>query len=118
MTLSETQAEFAQDIAFLIQHINAYEGGIYYCTFGDAYRDPRSHGKMGDKGVYGRPYSAHKQRLAVDLNLYKNGVWQRSTKAHEPFGKYWEALNENNVWGGLFSSPDGNHYSRRHGGIS
>jgi len=66
--------------------------------------------------VYGRPYSAHKQRLAVDLNLYKNGAYQKTTMAHKPFGEYWCALHPDNVWGGDFN--DGNHYSRRHGGIA
>jgi hypothetical protein len=113
MRLGDSQREFSFHIACLIQHI--YASG-YECTFGDAYRNPQSHGKMGDKGPYGRPYSAHKQRLAVDLNLFKDGIWLRSTKAHEPFGEYWVALHPENVWGGDFN--DGNHYSRRHGGIA
>ena len=113
MTLSKAQRKFAFHLSCLIQHI--YASG-YECTFGDAYRDPRVHGQMGDQGAYGRPYSAHKQRLAVDLNLFKDGIWLRSTKAHEPFGAYWIALDSDNVWGGDFN--DGNHYSRRHGGIA
>ena len=116
MRLSDTQREFAFQIACLIKHINTFDGHRYSCTFGDAYRDPRSHGKQGDKGVYGRPNSAHKQRLAVDLNLYKDDQYQTTTAAHRPFGEYWEALHPDNVWGGNFT--DGNHYSRRWGGIA
>jgi hypothetical protein len=118
MRLGDAQREFAWHVSCLIQHIWAYDGGIYTCTLGDAYRDPRAFGKMGEQGPYGRPMSAHKQRLAIDLNLYKDFQYQTTTKAHEPFGQYWEALHPDNVWGGGFRSPDGNHYARRYGGIA
>ena len=78
----------------------------YEVTFGDAYRDPRVHGKMGEKVGYGHSKSKHKQRLAIDLNLFKNGRYLPSTKAHEPLGEYWESIG--GVWGGRFD--DGNHY--------
>ena len=115
MTLGSTQREFTRNIGYLIEHI--YASG-YECTFGDAYRDPRSHMGMGFKGPYGRANSAHKQRLAVDLNLFFKGRYLRHTKAHAPFGDYWKALHPDHVWGGDFKSNDSNHYSRRYGGIS
>lgn len=115
MTLGETQREFSRHISYLIQHI--YAAG-YECTLGDAFRDPRSHGEMGERGVYGRSNSAHKQRLALDINLFKDGEYLRSTKAHEQFGEYWKGLSVDNRWGGDFSKPDGNHYSRKYGGIA
>lgn len=115
MTLSATQQEFALDVAYLIQHI--YAAG-YAVTFGDAFRDPRSHGKMGKQKAYGRARSAHKQRLAIDLNLFKDGQYLGDTESHRPFGEYWLALHETNRWGGDFTKPDGNHYSRRYGGIA
>ena len=113
MKLSDTQIQFARHIAELIQYIE--EKG-YGCTFGDAYRSPRAFGGMGEKGPYGRDKSAHKQRLAVDLNLFKDGIYLSSTKAHEPFGEFWKGLHPDNVWGGDFD--DGNHYSRKYGGIA
>ncbi len=113
MTLGQTQREFARQVGFLIRHI--YAQG-YEVTFGDAYRDPRAFGQMGKEGPYGRAASAHKQRLAVDLNLFKDNVYLAETHYHQPFGEYWEALNDHNVWGGRFQ--DGNHYSRRYNGIA
>jgi len=92
-------------VAHLIQH--AYLLG-YEVTLGDAYRDPRSHGAMGESGPYGARKSKHKQRLAIDLNLFRNGRYLTSTAAHEPLGEFWETLG--GTWGGRFSSPDGNHY--------
>jgi len=116
MRLSDAQQDFALDIANLIQYINQYDNHKYSCTFGDAYRDPRSHGKMGEKGAYGRTWSAHKQRCAVDLNLFKDDQYQTTTKAFEPFGAYWLTLHPDNRWGGDWM--DGNHFSRKHGGIA
>ena len=105
MSLGDAQKEFALHIAYLIQHI--YAAG-YECTFGDAYRSPRAFGGMGEEGPYGRKTSAHKQRLAVDLNLFKDGEYLDQTEDHRPIGEYWEGLHNQNVWGGRFD--DGNHY--------
>ena len=113
MSLSGTQMEFALDVAELINYIN--DKG-YGCTFGDAYRSPRAFGGMGEKGPYGRAKSAHKQRLAVDLNLFKDGHYLSSTQAHAPFGEFWCGLHPDNKWGGDWN--DGNHYSRKYGGIA
>lgn len=112
-TLGEVQREFTRDVADLIDFI--YDSG-YEATLGDAYRSPKSHGAMGEKGPYGRATSAHKQRLAIDLNLFKDGKYLSSTKDHQPIGEFWESLRQNNVWGGRFD--DGNHYSRRYNGIA
>ena len=124
MRLGEAQRLFARRLPRLIDYIN--DNG-YECTLGDAYRDPRSHGKMGHTKVYGQPKSAHKQRLAIDLNLYLDGVYLKTTEAHRPFGEYWISLDpENHEWGGDWNADgrvdpndkDGNHYSFRYGGIA
>jgi len=115
MSLGNAQREFTRDIARLIVH--AYAIGLEL-TFGDAYRSPKSHGGMGEPGPYGRPTSAHKQRLAVDLNLFKNGEYLTSTEDYWPLGDYWKSLHPDNKWGGEFPSPDGNHFSRKYGGIA
>ena len=114
MKLGEAQRLFARRLPRLIDYIN--DAG-YECTLGDAYRDPRSHGEMGSKIAYGRRHSAHKQRLAIDLNLFLDGEYLSTTEAHRPFGEYWVSLDpDNHVWGGEFN--DGNHYSYRYGEIA
>ena len=113
MKLSQAQRDFAYDIGCLIGW--AYENG-YELTFGDAYRSPRAFGAQGERKAYGRAFSAHKNRLAVDFNLFIDGEYQDTTEAHRPLGEYWESLNPDNVWGGRFD--DGNHYSRRWNGIA
>jgi len=51
--------------------------------------------------------SYHYLRLAVDLNLFKDGVFLDKTEDHEELGIFWESLG--GTWGGRFD--DGNHYS-------
>lgn len=125
MSLGSTQREFSLQVAELIDFI--YKSG-YECTLGDAYRDPRVFGEMGTKNsitsevnsypAYGRSKSAHKQRLAIDLNLFKDGLYLRHTEAHRPFGEFWKSIRPENRWGGDFTPKDGNHYSRKYYGIA
>ncbi len=105
MTLRQRQSLHARRVAMLILHAEMLG---YEVTFGDAYRDPRVHGKVGQKKSYSASRSKHKTRLAVDLNLFKNGRYLSSTKSHTPLGEYWEGLG--GTWGGRFKRADGNHY--------
>jgi len=104
VTLGQKQRKFVRMVADLI--VWAYDNG-YELTFGDAYRDPRLHGQMGWKVGYGAASSCHKIRLAVDFNLFKDGVFLDSTEAHTPLGEQWEKMG--GTWGGRFK--DANHYS-------
>ncbi len=112
MTLREKQSLFALYAAKLIS--KAYELG-YEITLGDAFRDPRLHGEMGVKMGYGHPRSGHKIRLAIDLNLFKNGKFLDGSDAHKELGEWWEGQHELARWGGRFN--DGNHYSFEHNGV-
>lgn len=102
MKLEEKQRKFVLMISQLIGF--AYANG-YELTFGDAYRDPRC--------PYGSETSLHKIRLAVDFNLFRDGVYLSSTEDHAILGEFWESIGGS--WGGRFS--DGNHYSLSHGGM-
>lgn len=108
MNLGQRQRLFVKLLPRLIDF--AYEQG-YELTQGDAYRDPRVHGAMGVKLGYGHEKSNHKNRLAQDFNLFKDGVFLQATEDHRPLGEFWEKLHPLCRWGGRFSSPDGNHYS-------
>ena len=116
MLLGQKQRQFAFHVHQLIQHIYAMG---YEVTLGDAFRDKRALGERGDEGPYGRNASAHKQRLAIDLNLFVDNQWIRATAPYKPFGTYWKALHKDNEWGGDFPGKgDGNHFSRRHNNIA
>jgi hypothetical protein len=108
-TLRQKQSRFVRLVGKLITEASMRG---YELSFGDAYRDPRAHGEMGEKGVYGYHSSCHKLRLAIDLNLFKDGQFLSSTEDHRELGEYWESLGGS--WGGRFK--DGNHYSLEHQG--
>lgn len=118
-TLGQKQRLFTRLIAKLIDY--AYTQG-YELTFGDAYRDPRVHGELGVKKSYSSGGSVHKERLAVDFNLFIDGKYQESSEAHRKLGEYWKSLDPECRWGGDFKdssgrpAPDGNHYSMSHNG--
>ena len=112
MRLGDKQKAFTRMVADLIQY--AYESG-YELTFGDAYRDPRVHGDFGSKESYSAAKSVHKQRLAVDFNLFVGGEWiSDGDNVHWVLmGEYWESLGGS--WGGRFN--DSNHFSLEHNGV-
>ena len=104
MKLSTVQMEFARLVPRLID--KAYDLG-YSVTLGDAYRDPRV--------TYGHPKSAHRVRLAVDLNLFQDGIFLEDTEDHRELGEWWEKQHILARWGGRFR--DGNHYSFEWDGV-
>ena len=111
-TLREKQCRFTRTVAQLIEH--AYDMG-YELTFGDAYRSPEQAAANAAAGT-GIAKSLHTIRLAIDLNLFRDGVFLANSADHAPLGAFWKALGPDHCWGGDFSKPDGNHYSIEHGG--
>ena len=97
-SLREKQSRFASMVGQLITY--SYANG-YELTFGDAFAHD-GHCKN----------SLHYIRLAIDLNLFKNGKYLSKTLDHKKLGEYWESLGGS--WGGRFG--DGNHYSLEHNG--
>ncbi len=87
----------------------------YEVTYGEAYRPPEQAALMAAQGK-GIANSLHTQRLAIDLNLFRDGVYLSSSEAHRPLGEWWEKQHDLCRWGGRFK--DGCHYSLAHGGRS
>ena len=105
MTLREKQSLFVVLVAKLILH--AQEQG-YELTFGEAWRSPHEAARQGFEK------SLHCSRLAIDLNLFIDGVYQPGTEAYRELGGWWEEQHELCRWGGRFR--DGNHFSLGHEG--
>ena len=104
MTLGQKQRTFTKNIAILI--LEAYELG-YELTFGDCYRDARCD--------YGHKQSLHRSRLAVDLNLFKDGMYlqdNEANEAHSELHTIWDSFG-----GAERIDNDLNHYSFSHNGI-
>jgi len=95
-SLVPDQLEFSQMVSLLISFANLKGYGV---TLGDAYRDKRC--------PYGSEKSFHHKRLAIDLNLFKNGIYLTETEDHKELGEFWEFIG--GTWGGRWN--DGNHYS-------
>ncbi len=114
MTLSEKQQLFAELVAQLI--LKAIDMG-YRVTLGEAYRTPEQaqwYAKQG-KGIAN---SLHTLKLAIDLNLFKDGVYLTDSAAYEPLGEWWEVQAPGCCWGGRFTTrADGNHFSLTHNGV-
>lgn len=108
MTLGAKQRLFTRMVAELIKW--AYDHD-YELTFGEAYRTPEqaAQNALNGKGISN---SLHCERLAIDLNLFKDGVYLTQTEHHRPLGEFWESMG--GTWGGRFG--DGNHYSLAYGG--
>ena len=111
-TLGSKQRKFTRLLPRLLD--KAFELG-YEVTLGDAYRDARAFGDMGIRKIYGHHSSAHKVRLAIDLNLFLDGNFLTKTSDHKLLGEWWEKQDPDCRWGGRFS--DGNHYSMEHNGV-
>ena len=105
VTLGEQQRLFAKLVGQLLQYI--YEHG-YECTLDWAYRPPEiaAQYQVSGKGIAN---SLHCKRLAIDLNLFKDGQWLSKSNDHTPIGEWWESLHPLARWGGRWQ--DGNHYS-------
>ena len=112
MTLGEKQELFMRMLPALL--IKAFGLG-FEIRGGDLFRDPRVHGAVGEKVGYGHKNSNHKNKLAIDLNLFKNGQYLTTTEDHRELGEWWEKQHELCRWGGRFA--DANHYSLWHDGM-
>lgn len=103
MSVREKQSKFCLMVSDLIQWV--FEQG-WELTWGDAYRDPRV--------PYGHQNSLHRQRLAVDLNLFVDGEYiTGECEEYTLIGEYWEEIG--GTWGGRFN--DHNHFSLEHNGM-
>lgn len=108
MSMVEKQQKFALAVSVLIQ--KAAEVGLPV-TFGDAFRDDRLHGKMGVKKGYGEANSCHKLRLAVDLNIIKDGDFAPESD-YARLHDIWDTLG-----GSQRILKDLNHFSFEHNGF-
>lgn len=108
MTLHEAQVLhfrlFSQLIDFIIAE--GYEG-----TWGEAYRTPQQAQWDAAHGT-GIAASVHCERLAVDVQLFKEGVYLTHPKDYFTVGQYWKSLDASCRWGGDFEPlVDADHFS-------
>jgi hypothetical protein len=106
-TLRQKQSRFAISVALLIQ--KADELG-YDITFGEAWRTPEQAKRNAEMGI-GTSTSLHIERLAIDLNLFKDGRYITDGEGHAELGAWWKRMGPDYRWGGDFTKKDFNHYA-------
>ena len=105
--LSDEQAKFLYDVGRLI---NYAEQQGYKITSGEIYRTLYQQRENVRKGVSWTYNSKHLKRLAIDLNLFKDGHLANKLTDYCDMGTYWESLSPHNRWGGRFR--DSPHFER------
>jgi hypothetical protein len=119
MTLREQRCLFTLLTARLI--FWAFEQG-YQIAYGEVKRSAEQAKANAADGV-GISNSLHLLGLAVDFDLYVDGVYQTRSEAHAAIGAHWKCLHPLARWGGDFKDakgrprPDGNHYSLEWQGV-
>lgn len=96
------QETFAVNVAKLILFINA---NGYQVTLGETIRSRAEAEAYAKKGI-GIRDSNHIYRLAIDLNLFKDGKYLTHEKDYKFAGVYWQSLNKHNEW----HRSDSNHF--------
>lgn len=138
MTLSEKQRLFAFKLRKLFDWLHAHG---YEVTLGEATRsneqaeinalgtegraalrmllrqNPKFHRleqMLADNVGSGIRNSLHEIRLAIDLNLWKGGVYLQQNEQYKEAAEFWESLGDGCASGYYFG--DGNHFSIEHEG--
>lgn len=126
MSMSDHQWEFLKDVAKLIEFA---EKNGFKLTGGELYRTTpqqlmyfygRTLKEVGgtvelvdDRRKSHTMQSNHQRRLAIDVNIFKNGKLTYEKQELQAMGDYWESLSPHNRWGGNFISfTDTPHFER------
>ena len=101
MKLSEKQAIFAKMVGdFLCAIFACKEITGVTVTLGEVHRteyQQRRYVKTGKSKTY---KSKHRQRLAIDLNMFINGKYVTDARKYRILGELWEKIGGR--WGGRF----------------
>lgn len=108
MSLVSEQAAFLLDVCKLVEF--ATQQG-FVVTGGELYRTAEQQQIYVKTGRSKTMNSRHLQRLAVDLNFFKDGKLTYDTVE---LGKFWESLSPKNSAGMFWRSfKDAPHFERR-----
>lgn len=112
LSLGQRQELFMECLA---KHLVWLLAEGYKVRGGELQRDARVAAMNATTGS-GILHSLHIDKLAIDLNLFRNGQFLDKTSDHAQSGAHWKSLHPLCAWGGDFSKPDGNHLSIRYAG--
>ncbi len=104
--LVAAQQTFSLRLGLLLVHIDRETD--YRVTLGESWRTQEQAELNAAQGI-GIKNSLHCERLAQDLNFFKNG---KLVATPEEIGEWWEG--QGGAWGGRFGDPA--HFSLAYGG--
>lgn len=104
-TLNQQQWKFSRMQAELTQQANRMG---YEVALKEAWRHPVMEAWYFARNL-GVRNSWHGKGLAIDIALFKDGVYLTKTEDYKYLGIWWE--NRGGTWGGRFKRADGNHFS-------
>ena len=107
MALLALQQVFSTCVAKLILYAQTEGIGV---TIGEVWRSAPEAERLYAAGL-GIRYSVHRDRLAVDLNCIKGGVYTTDLAPYRVLGEYWKTLHPLARWGGDFEHVDPDHFS-------
>jgi hypothetical protein len=119
LALGEKQEVFSYLLAQLI--IFAYGRGLKI-RMGEVLRMQAQADANAASGA-GISNSLHLLKLAVDINLFRDGEYLLDIEDYRPLGDFWKGLAEGCRWGGDFKDsqgrlkPDSVHFSIEHNGV-
>lgn len=96
-TLRPKQVMFLRNVAKLIEYSTTLPN--LELTAGEMWRTAEQQAIYFSKGLSKVRRSKHQDRLAVDLNVFINGVYRTDKEAFKDLAKFWKELNPNNVSG-------------------
>ena len=99
MKLSEKQMAFSHKVGIFILWIYTHPG--WTVTIGEVLRPQKLQDIYYKEGKTKTLYSKHTKKLAIDLNLFKDGRYITNKEKYRPLGEFWEKCLEGR-WGGRF----------------
>ena len=96
MTLRERQSLFLLNFSKLIIWI--YDQG-WEATAGELFRTSEQQAIYFSEGLSKVKESKHQLKLAGDLNLFINKIYQQTKAPYAPLAEYWKSLHPDNVAG-------------------
>ena len=86
----------------------------YQLRYGETYRPQEMQDLYFARGSTKTKNSQHTKKLAIDLLLFKDGVYLKDAYDYAFMGEYWETLSAYCHWGGRIKLLlDANHFELR-----
>lgn len=109
--LLDKQQQFSFLFLLLLQWLKS---NGYTVTIGEVLRT-KTKAEENEQLKIGISHSLHLLKLAVDLNIFKDGKSLESFDEYLPIGLYWESIGGS--WGGRFTNRDCDHFSLSYQGV-